>query len=140
MDKIDQVLAKALDAAIVRQGGKNAVIARRLREKSYEFTPQGIGHYRRGKRAIPLKFIQGWREVFEEDLEKLAKNVSHETKSKQPLTFNPIDKLVSTLEMDKAKQQEEIIWQRKLIDTIVVRMCDRNDSSIEKEPPITNGK
>jgi hypothetical protein len=83
MDKIDQGLARALDEAINRHGGKNAVIQRRLQDKLPTITPQGIGLYRRGKRTIPLKFIQAWREEFKEDLEKLAENVSHETKSKQ---------------------------------------------------------
>jgi hypothetical protein len=133
MDKIDQVLAKALDAAIVRQGGKNAVISRRLREKSYKFTPQGIGHYRRGKRAIPFKFIQGWREVFQEDLEKLAKNVSYETNPKQ-----------KTMDMDV---WEVIKGSNKIFELEFDRLWGLIErfgpppppSTLKKEPIVKNG-
>lgn len=114
----NQNLAKS----IADKGGNKAKIARELGMS----TGQGIGLYVKG-RAIPIEFVQRWKEVYGEDL--MAKHsetiVSRETTSLPPLISSP--DYVGLHHKAWEEFQETLRHSRKLLTDIT-----KNNSQLTK--------
>lgn len=86
-----KTIHKVINDQIVKHGGVNARIAKKLSEHAVNpISPQLLGMYRRGERTPGSDFIVLWAKVFNENLADLVKhyetNVSHGTKKDEKHT------------------------------------------------------
>lgn len=126
MERLNQVLFD-----LVRKKGTNKKVAEPL-----GITPQALGKYLKG-RKLPLTLVKKWKEVYGDDLLKLAEgqkepNVSRETNNGEVVKTLPMDawellqKNFSQFEKNSELVNSEVVFLREVIRNLTRQGVNTN--------------